>query len=186
MDAKFYRKFMSIINEEYDDINEFFIPNLKNHRSFFYLLWTKENAPVLLEILKTYSRELIPTFNQESQLSILHCLALYESEFTREMDEIFKIVFSMTYRVTRNKFRRSFLETAIAQKSPNLNFMIENSLIINNQMDLLIIKALKQNTKLRNPLINRVLRFLKTGDLVRPKYQRMYEENRGKILPKII
>ena len=102
------------------------------------------------------------------------------------MDEIFKIVFSMTYRVTRNKFRRSFLETAIAQKSPNLNFMIENSLIINNQMDLLIIKALKQNTKLRNPLINRVLRFLKTGDLVRPKYQRMYEENRGKILPKII
>lgn len=133
--TNFYQDIFQIIKEEYEDLNEYFIPNLKTQKPFLYtLITTPTLKPFLLEILRDHGDELKPTLNEPEQCSLLHCLAKQSEVFTQEDRELFKIVSDKTYIVTTNRFRRSFLETAVAQKSKNLKYMVENSKMANRKM----------------------------------------------------
>lgn len=131
----FYSQVFAVIRDEYQDLNEYFIPNLKTQKPFLYTLVTNQNLKkYLLEILKNHGDELSPTFNEPEQCSLLHCLAKQTEEFTKEDKKIFKLVSEKTFVVTRNRFKRSYLETAVAQKSKNLKFMLENSKMANRRI----------------------------------------------------
>lgn len=70
----FYKFVFGIILEEYElqsdgSMNDFFIPNMLNQRSFFYLLASGGDTEkkLLIDILTEHGRKLIPTLNYENQ-----------------------------------------------------------------------------------------------------------------------
>ena len=105
-----------------------------------------------MEILRKHGKALAPTLNYVRQNSILHMLALKKKLFDEVDKDIFKIVFQYTYKVTRNRMNRSFLETAVAQKSVNLDYMLEKLINLN----LVVIRILQKNIKIKSTLIRKV------------------------------
>ncbi|CAI2380267.1 unnamed protein product [Moneuplotes crassus] len=177
--CKVYEELFNIISENYENLNDFFIPNLKNQQSFFYILVVTKNYDLLLRILEVYADALRPTFNVKNQQSILHSLSLCDEKFNQDQKKIFRIVLERTHEITRNNLQRSFVETAIAQNSPNLNYIISQRASINSERSWVIVKYIITNYNLKRSLLGKVLKHSSNQEWIRPKYLKMLEKHKA-------
>lgn len=120
----FYETVYELIKEEYEDLNDYFIPNSQIQNPFLYTLHKNKDYKLIYKIIKENEKELCKFFNQTKQFSILHMLALYDEKFSEKQKKIFKMVIENTHVIVKNKLNRSFLETAISQNSINLDFIL--------------------------------------------------------------
>ncbi|CAI2379844.1 unnamed protein product [Moneuplotes crassus] len=172
-----YRGAFEAICEHYEDPNDFFIPNLRTKNNFLFVLFNLGYYKFLEEIIQ--SDVLEKTLNFEKQHSLLHALALEENIFDSDQRSLFDLLFKKTYIVTKNKLNRSFVETAIAQKSPNLDYIQKNIIVFNPQRIWIFHQVLVEKHGLKKNLLLDVIKKLKQGCFVRERYAKMLQKSKG-------
>lgn len=70
---------------------------------------------------------------------------------------------------------RTFLETAVAQKSKNIDFMMEHSLVANRKNLWVLMKVLEKHTALKKNNYKAIVNFYGSTNLLRPKYASMLD-----------
>uniref|UniRef100_A0A7S3J4K2 Uncharacterized protein n=1 Tax=Euplotes harpa TaxID=151035 RepID=A0A7S3J4K2_9SPIT len=180
----FYETLLKIIRQEYKNLNEYFKPNNKVQRPLLFILANdanEKNRDILIDFITEYGDELTDTLNDEKQCSILHCLAKQQTVFSAKDTKLFDLVLSKTYVVVRNNINRSFVETAIAQKSPNLEYIVQKTFVANRKMMWLITTILKAKTSLRKENMVKILKYYGNESFIRKKYaEQLRQQNEPK------
>jgi len=119
------------------------------------MVTNEHQIKIIYDFLKEHISKLDSTLNLEKQSSILHALAIKKKKFSSTEEKLFKLVVEHTFVKTRNNINRSFigtlislnLDTAIAQNSPNLKYIIKTTSHTEFKRIWLIEQVLKKLTR---------------------------------------
>jgi hypothetical protein len=96
---------------------------------------------------------------------------MQKTKFTKEDMQIFKIVAKHTVIPTRNNVNRTYIETAVAQDSPNIKEIVNVCTNGDVKMMWVVTKALRNHHKISQASIFNILGFYGKCTEVRERYR---------------
>ena len=102
-------------------------------------------------------------------------LALLERPFNETEKELATCLIKGWKTFPRNSLNRTYLESALAQRSPNKDFLISVHFEANKRIEWLIVTVLREKG-VRTSNLNRILKYYRFNGVVSPYYLKKVKE----------
>ena len=123
-------------------------------------------SEVALTLFEKYPEVITLACQIKWRKTILHELAMVTTEFNESEKALVIGLINKWKYFPKNSYNRSYLETALAQKSPNKDFLVSVQFEANKKIERLIVMVLRKKGKLRTSNLNKILKYCRYNGII--------------------